>query len=109
MSPTATRAIGPNLRKLICGKRGSLNDIIIVAEIVKGSVAVAKNFEVDRCVANIFTVCLDSGAGVGSLDHDIVSDGAMRVLFNVGGNCLAASEKAGERCTVGKNEVIRFH
>src|SRR5947207_3367856 len=39
MGPTATRPIGPNLGILIRGKRGSLNHIIIVAEIVKGPVA----------------------------------------------------------------------
>src|SRR5262245_47553807 len=109
VGPTAPRAIGPNLRVLIRGKRGSLNDIIIIAEIVKSSVAVAKNFEVDGCVADVFTVGFDSCAGFGGLDQDVVSDGSMRSPFNAGGNGLAASKKASESCAASKNEVLRFH
>jgi hypothetical protein len=88
-------AISPNLRVLIGGKRGGLNDIIIVAEIVKGSVTVAKYFEVDGCVANVFTVGLDSGAGFGGLYQNVVSDGPMRAAFNAWRNGLAAGKEAG--------------
>src|SRR6266481_4373820 len=109
MGPATTRAIGPDLRKLIRGKGRGLNDIIIVAEIVKGSVAVSKNFEVDGCVTNVFTVGLNSCAGFGGLDQDFVSNGPVWSPFHAGRDSLAASEKAGERCTAGKNEVLRFH
>lgn len=109
MGPTATRAIGPNLRVLIRRKRQSLNDIIIVAEIVKGSVAVPKNLQVDGCVANVFTVGLDPGAGVGGLDQNIVSDRAMRAAFNARWNSLTARKEASERCRAGKNDALRFH
>jgi hypothetical protein len=95
MAPTPTGAISPNLRELIGGKRGSLNDIIIVAEIVKGSVTVAKYFEVDGSVANVFTVGLDSGAGVGGFNEDVVSDGPMRAAFNAWRDGLAAGKEAG--------------
>jgi hypothetical protein len=109
MGPTATRAIGPNLRVLVRGKRRSLNDIIIVTEIVKGSVAVPKHFQVDGCVANVFAVGFDSRAGFRGFDQDVVCDGSMRAPFHAGRDCLAASEEAGESCAAGKNEVLRFH
>ena len=109
MGPATTGAIGPHLRVLICSKRRSLNDIIVVAEVMKGSVAVAKNFEMDGCVANVFTVGFNSGAGFGGFDQDVVSDGSMRTAFHAGWNGLAAGKEAGERCAAGKNEVLRFH
>jgi len=109
MGPTATRPIGPNLGILIRGKRGSLNHIIIVAEIVKGPVAVAKNFEMDRCVTHVFAVGFDSRTRLGGFNQNVVSDGPVGAPFNARWNGLAASEGAGQRCTAGKNEVLRFH
>jgi len=109
VGPAATRAIGPNLRKLIRGKGRGLNDIIIVAEIVKGSVAVPKNLEMDGCVANVFTVGLDSCAGFGGLDQDFVSDGPVWSPFHAGRDSLAAGKEASESCTASKNEILRFH
>jgi hypothetical protein len=109
VGPAPARAIAPNLRVLVRGKGRSLNDIIIVAEIVEGSVAVAKNFEMDGCVANVFSIGFNSCPGFGGFDQDVISDGPVRAPFNAWRNGLAASEEAGQRCSAGKNEVLRFH
>jgi len=76
---------------------------------VEGSVAIAKYFEMDGGIADIFAIGFDSGARIGGFDQDVVSDGSVRTTFNAGRNGFTTSEQTGESCKTGKDEVIRFH
>ena len=68
VGPSATGSVGANLGELVGYERVGLNDVFEGTEIVKGSVAVTKDFEVGGCVADVFAIGFDSGAGRGGLD-----------------------------------------
>ena len=62
VSPAASGSITAHLGILIRRQRKCLNDIFEITEVVKGSVTVAKNFNMGGRVANIFSVGFDSSA-----------------------------------------------
>lgn len=109
MGPAATGAVGANLGILVGYERECLDGVFIGTEVVKGTVAVAKDFQVGRRVADVFAIGFDSSAGRGGLDQDVVSDSSMRSTFHTRGNGLATSQQAGDSRESCENEVLRFH
>ncbi len=78
---------------MIRRKRQSPDAEIIGTEIVKRAVRIAKDFEIERCVAHHFTICLNARARLCGLDQNCVSHGAVRAGFSAGRKGCAAREK----------------
>jgi len=92
LTPSAASAIGAKLGILICGERERLNDVLVSAEVVECSVAIAEYFQVDGCVADVFAVGFDSGTGFGSFDEHIVSKCPMGSTFDTGRDRLTTGK-----------------
>jgi hypothetical protein len=101
--------VGVSLSVLICCNGKGLNDVLRIAEAVKGAIALAENLKVNGCVANEFAVGFNSSARFRSLDQDIVSDSSFRSFFNTRRKSFTASKQAREGCEAGENEILRIH
>lgn len=100
---------GPNLLELVGYDWERLDNILKVTEIVKGSVAVAKNLQVHGGVADVLSISLNSCARSRNLDENIVSNSSVWATLDAGGNGFTADEEAGQRRAAGKKQVLRFH
>src|SRR5205085_427397 len=70
-----------NLRILIGGEGQGPNDKIIGAKIMEGPIRIPPDFQPERRSAHIIAVYFNVGAGSGSIDGDIISNGAVRSAF----------------------------
>lgn len=109
VGPAAAGAVATHLGVLVSRQRKSLNHVLIGAKVVEGSVAIAKYFQMDGCIADVFAIGFDSGAGCGGLDQNIISNSAVGSAFDAGWNSLAAGQKAYGSRTSGKEQVFGFH
>src|SRR6266576_6645569 len=70
----STRPKEAGLRKLVRCQRKCLNDVLVSAEIVERSVPVTEDFQMNRSIADILSIRLDTGAALPRLNQNIVSD-----------------------------------
>ena len=103
-SEITTRLKHTSLNELVGLQWQGTNDVIIRTEVVKGTILVTKDLQVQRGLANDLAIGFDPGTRRSSINRHIIGDGVMGPMFEiVGRRGRTTNQQSQRRCCDSQN------